>query len=204
MADCEVEGTIASPLSIPLERAMSPTGERSEEGRNIRTRQNPLGPQERQSRIDRAQDPPSPNKSVLLLMEVESPDWRKVFPDEIVCSGMVIGGLGKMNQRGREVIVNELVDETADPDTVKSLLDIQEDSPSGPASLKTRGVGGGWEKKRSRVEVTSESIELLKPTGLVFSVKLSFNVFELDLLSDRPLWRYQRQCGVQEYQRVCL
>ncbi|GFU60847.1 hypothetical protein TNCV_3371831 [Trichonephila clavipes] len=26
MADCEVEGTIASPLSIPLERAMSPTG----------------------------------------------------------------------------------------------------------------------------------------------------------------------------------
>ncbi|GFT27913.1 hypothetical protein TNCV_11131 [Trichonephila clavipes] len=27
MADCEVEGTIASPLSIPLERAMSPTGE---------------------------------------------------------------------------------------------------------------------------------------------------------------------------------
>ncbi|GFY34998.1 hypothetical protein TNCV_5043741 [Trichonephila clavipes] len=32
MADCEVEGTIASPLSIPLERAMSPTGERSDEG----------------------------------------------------------------------------------------------------------------------------------------------------------------------------
>ncbi|GFV09980.1 hypothetical protein TNCV_1952911 [Trichonephila clavipes] len=28
MADCEVEGTIASSLSIPLERAMSPTGER--------------------------------------------------------------------------------------------------------------------------------------------------------------------------------
>ncbi|GFS99840.1 hypothetical protein TNCV_1062921 [Trichonephila clavipes] len=26
MADCEVEGTIASPLSIPPERAMSPTG----------------------------------------------------------------------------------------------------------------------------------------------------------------------------------
>ncbi|GFX21433.1 hypothetical protein TNCV_1398471 [Trichonephila clavipes] len=44
-----------------------------------------------------------------------------------------------MNKRGREIIVNELVDETADPDTVKSLLDIQEDSPSGPASLKTRG-----------------------------------------------------------------
>ncbi|GFU88448.1 hypothetical protein TNCV_3353881 [Trichonephila clavipes] len=54
MADCEVEGTIASPLSIPLERAMSPTGERRDEGGNIRTRQNPLGPQERQTRIDRA------------------------------------------------------------------------------------------------------------------------------------------------------
>ncbi|GFU60845.1 hypothetical protein TNCV_3371811 [Trichonephila clavipes] len=54
MADCEVEGTIASPLSIPLERAMSPTGERSDEGRNIRSRQNPFGPQERQTRIDRA------------------------------------------------------------------------------------------------------------------------------------------------------
>ncbi|GFU43153.1 hypothetical protein TNCV_3775281 [Trichonephila clavipes] len=45
MADCEVEGTIASPRSIPSERAMSPTGERSDEGRNIRTQQNPLGPQ---------------------------------------------------------------------------------------------------------------------------------------------------------------
>ncbi|GFX36776.1 hypothetical protein TNCV_5036121 [Trichonephila clavipes] len=33
---------------------MSPTGERSDEGRNIRTKQNPLGPQERQTRIDRA------------------------------------------------------------------------------------------------------------------------------------------------------
>ncbi|GFW36248.1 hypothetical protein TNCV_4931101 [Trichonephila clavipes] len=54
MADCEVEGTIASPLSIPLERAMSPTGERRDEARNIRTRQNPFGPQERQTRIDRA------------------------------------------------------------------------------------------------------------------------------------------------------
>ncbi|GFU74923.1 c2H2-type domain-containing protein [Trichonephila clavipes] len=54
MTDCEVEGTIASPRSIPSERAMSPTGERSYEGRNIRTRQNPLGPQERQTRIDRA------------------------------------------------------------------------------------------------------------------------------------------------------
>ncbi|GFY00214.1 uncharacterized protein TNCV_4664661 [Trichonephila clavipes] len=54
MADCEVEGTIASPLSIPLERAMSPKGERSDEGRNIKTKQNPLGPQERQSRIGRA------------------------------------------------------------------------------------------------------------------------------------------------------
>ncbi|GFY10166.1 uncharacterized protein TNCV_360331 [Trichonephila clavipes] len=31
MADCEVEGTIASP-PFPLERAMSPTGERSDEG----------------------------------------------------------------------------------------------------------------------------------------------------------------------------
>ncbi|GFT59505.1 retrovirus-related Pol polyprotein from transposon 17.6 [Trichonephila clavipes] len=54
MADCEVEGTIASPLSIPLERAMSPTGERRDEARNIRTRQNPLGPQERQTRIGKA------------------------------------------------------------------------------------------------------------------------------------------------------
>ncbi|GFX36775.1 uncharacterized protein TNCV_5036111 [Trichonephila clavipes] len=54
MADCEVEGAIASPLSIPPERAMSPTGERSDEGRNIRTKQNLLGPQERQMRIDRA------------------------------------------------------------------------------------------------------------------------------------------------------
>ncbi|GFT70841.1 hypothetical protein TNCV_4163261 [Trichonephila clavipes] len=51
---CEVEGTIASPLSIPLERAMSPTGERRDEGRNIRTKQNPLGPQERQTRISKA------------------------------------------------------------------------------------------------------------------------------------------------------
>ncbi|GFX41552.1 hypothetical protein TNCV_3109481 [Trichonephila clavipes] len=50
MADCEVEGAIASSLSIPPERAMSPTGERSDEGRNIRTKQNPLGPQERQTR----------------------------------------------------------------------------------------------------------------------------------------------------------
>ncbi|GFX04694.1 transposable element Tcb2 transposase [Trichonephila clavipes] len=33
MADCEVEGTIASPRSIPPERAMSPTGERRDEGR---------------------------------------------------------------------------------------------------------------------------------------------------------------------------
>ncbi|GFX21617.1 hypothetical protein TNCV_1400311 [Trichonephila clavipes] len=33
---------------------MSPTGERRDERRNIRTRQNPLGPQERQSRIGRA------------------------------------------------------------------------------------------------------------------------------------------------------
>ncbi|GFX06716.1 hypothetical protein TNCV_1753191 [Trichonephila clavipes] len=33
---------------------MSPTGERSDEGRNIRTQQNPLGPQERQTRIGRA------------------------------------------------------------------------------------------------------------------------------------------------------
>ncbi|GFV92292.1 hypothetical protein TNCV_83431 [Trichonephila clavipes] len=51
---CEVEGAIASPLSIPPERAMSPTGERSDEGRNIRTKQNPLGPQERQTPIGRA------------------------------------------------------------------------------------------------------------------------------------------------------
>ncbi|GFX52754.1 hypothetical protein TNCV_2921961 [Trichonephila clavipes] len=39
MADCEVEGTIASPLSIPPERAMSPTEERRDERRNIRTRE---------------------------------------------------------------------------------------------------------------------------------------------------------------------
>ncbi|GFU39642.1 hypothetical protein TNCV_2637941, partial [Trichonephila clavipes] len=38
-----------------LERAMSPTGERRDERRNIRTRQNPLGPQEeRQTRISKA------------------------------------------------------------------------------------------------------------------------------------------------------
>ncbi|GFU77718.1 hypothetical protein TNCV_1550011 [Trichonephila clavipes] len=54
MADCEVEGTIASPLSIPLERAMSPTEERRGERRNMRTRQNPFGPQERQTRISKA------------------------------------------------------------------------------------------------------------------------------------------------------
>ncbi|GFT89584.1 hypothetical protein TNCV_1610701 [Trichonephila clavipes] len=54
MADCEVEGTIASPRSIPPERAMSPTGERSDEGRNIRTKQNRLGREERQTRIGRA------------------------------------------------------------------------------------------------------------------------------------------------------
>ncbi|GFW88211.1 hypothetical protein TNCV_2649041 [Trichonephila clavipes] len=40
------------------------------------------------------------------------------------------------------------------------------------------GVGGGWEKRRSSVEVTSESIELLKPVGLVFSVKLSLSVLQ--------------------------
>ncbi|GFW74833.1 hypothetical protein TNCV_5138121 [Trichonephila clavipes] len=56
MADCEVEGTIASPLSIPLERTMSPTGERRDEARNIRTRQNPFGPQERQTHISKAKD----------------------------------------------------------------------------------------------------------------------------------------------------
>ncbi|GFY02733.1 transposable element Tc1 transposase [Trichonephila clavipes] len=54
MADCEVEGTIASPLCIPPESAMSPTEERRDEGGNIRTRQNPLGPQERQTRISKA------------------------------------------------------------------------------------------------------------------------------------------------------
>ncbi|GFV41385.1 uncharacterized protein TNCV_1302451 [Trichonephila clavipes] len=71
MADCEVEGTIASPRSIPSERAMSPTGERSDEGRNIRTQQNPLGPQERQSRIGRA----------LLVLH-----WWMQLPSDI-CSG---------------------------------------------------------------------------------------------------------------------
>ncbi|GFV94515.1 hypothetical protein TNCV_3048081 [Trichonephila clavipes] len=33
---------------------MSPTGERRDEARNIRTRENPLGPQERQTRISKA------------------------------------------------------------------------------------------------------------------------------------------------------
>ncbi|GFT70694.1 hypothetical protein TNCV_4627111 [Trichonephila clavipes] len=33
---------------------MSPTGERRDEGKNIRTRQNPFGPQERQTRISKA------------------------------------------------------------------------------------------------------------------------------------------------------
>ncbi|GFW04643.1 hypothetical protein TNCV_3066611 [Trichonephila clavipes] len=41
MADCEVEGAIARPRGIPPERAMSPTGERSSDRRNIRTGQNP-------------------------------------------------------------------------------------------------------------------------------------------------------------------
>ncbi|GFW90553.1 hypothetical protein TNCV_565911 [Trichonephila clavipes] len=53
MADCEVEGTIASPLASPREGNV-PTEERRDEARNIRTRQNPFGPQERQTRIDRA------------------------------------------------------------------------------------------------------------------------------------------------------
>ncbi|GFX72796.1 transposable element Tc3 transposase [Trichonephila clavipes] len=55
MADCEVEGTIASPRSIPPERAISSTGERRDEGRNIRTKQNSLGPQERQTRTSAEQ-----------------------------------------------------------------------------------------------------------------------------------------------------
>ncbi|GFV15114.1 hypothetical protein TNCV_1743281 [Trichonephila clavipes] len=50
MADCEVEGTIASPLS-PKKGAMSPTGKERREGRNIRTERKSLGPQERQTRI---------------------------------------------------------------------------------------------------------------------------------------------------------
>ncbi|GFU39373.1 hypothetical protein TNCV_1716461 [Trichonephila clavipes] len=54
IADCEVEGAIASPRGIPPERAVSPTGERSSDRRNIRIRENPLGPQERQTRIGRA------------------------------------------------------------------------------------------------------------------------------------------------------
>ncbi|GFX83756.1 hypothetical protein TNCV_350201 [Trichonephila clavipes] len=37
MADCEVEGAMASPRGIPLERAMSSTGERSSDRMNIRT-----------------------------------------------------------------------------------------------------------------------------------------------------------------------
>ncbi|GFW30624.1 hypothetical protein TNCV_455621 [Trichonephila clavipes] len=51
MADCEVKALLQAPLASPPERAMSPMGERSDEGRNIRTKENPLGPQERQTRI---------------------------------------------------------------------------------------------------------------------------------------------------------
>ncbi|GFS68851.1 uncharacterized protein TNCV_409301 [Trichonephila clavipes] len=55
MADCEVKALLQAPLASPREGNV-PDGERIErdEGRNIRTRQNPLGPQERQTRIDRA------------------------------------------------------------------------------------------------------------------------------------------------------
>ncbi|GFS90350.1 hypothetical protein TNCV_4096071 [Trichonephila clavipes] len=46
MADCEVEGTIASPLASPREDNV-PDGGKERRSKNIRTRQNPLGPQER-------------------------------------------------------------------------------------------------------------------------------------------------------------
>ncbi|GFV20004.1 hypothetical protein TNCV_705631, partial [Trichonephila clavipes] len=52
MADCEVKALLQA-LSIPREGNV-PTEERRDEGRNIRTGQNPLGPQERQSRIGKA------------------------------------------------------------------------------------------------------------------------------------------------------
>ncbi|GFS71988.1 uncharacterized protein TNCV_2676541 [Trichonephila clavipes] len=71
MADCEVEGTIASPLSIPLERAMSPTGERRDEARNIRTRQNPFGPQERQTRISKANPAKCEVRSIILFLHAK-------------------------------------------------------------------------------------------------------------------------------------
>ncbi|GFU83405.1 hypothetical protein TNCV_2752411 [Trichonephila clavipes] len=49
MADCEVEGTIASPLASPREGNV-PDGEK-ERRRNTQNQENPLGPQERQTRI---------------------------------------------------------------------------------------------------------------------------------------------------------
>ncbi|GFY15478.1 hypothetical protein TNCV_1572891 [Trichonephila clavipes] len=61
MADCEVEGTIASPDSIPpadsLERKREgnvPDGKRSSERMNMRTRENTFRPQGKQTHIDRA------------------------------------------------------------------------------------------------------------------------------------------------------
>ncbi|GFV37112.1 hypothetical protein TNCV_3633801 [Trichonephila clavipes] len=61
MADCEVEGAIASPRSIhppadSFERKREgnvPDGKRSSERRNMRTTQNTLRPQGKQTHIDR-------------------------------------------------------------------------------------------------------------------------------------------------------
>ncbi|GFX67094.1 hypothetical protein TNCV_590101 [Trichonephila clavipes] len=61
MADCEEEGAIASPHSIPpadsFERKREgnvPDGKRSSERRNMRTGENTLRPQGKQTHIDRA------------------------------------------------------------------------------------------------------------------------------------------------------
>ncbi|GFX39294.1 hypothetical protein TNCV_3860181 [Trichonephila clavipes] len=79
MADCEVEGTIASPLSIPLERAMSPTGERSDEGTS--ELENPFGPQERQTRIDRALE----KGGVMMAGDMAGTRWSGEVPALDVC-----------------------------------------------------------------------------------------------------------------------
>ncbi|GFV25998.1 hypothetical protein TNCV_2693641 [Trichonephila clavipes] len=61
MADCEVEGAIAGPRSIaPVDsfekkrEGNVPDGKRSSERMNMRTKQNPLRPQGKQTHIDRA------------------------------------------------------------------------------------------------------------------------------------------------------
>ncbi|GFV08477.1 hypothetical protein TNCV_2936931 [Trichonephila clavipes] len=90
MADCEVEGTIASPLASPR-GAMSPTGERRDERRNIRTRQNPFGPQEadahRLSMIEHVTGPSAPNSSKKYrprIKDAENPHHTVTFGE---CSG---------------------------------------------------------------------------------------------------------------------